>query len=84
VQAAVIYALAPRGLALLAAYGFGPEAQRWLVGAALLPIAVGAAAAFCPINDLAVLLARRFGASVVAACDQIAGRMTRPIPRTNA
>jgi len=70
-QAAVIYALAPRGLASLAELGFSAEIQRVIVGAALLPIAFLCAIAFCPINDLAVTLSRRFGARVVAWCDAI-------------
>ena len=66
VQAAVIYALAPRGLDLLASFGFAAEMQRWIFGAALLPIAIVAAIAFCPINDFAVTASRWFGTSVVA------------------
>jgi peptidoglycan/LPS O-acetylase OafA/YrhL len=77
VQAVVIYSLAPRGLALLASLGFVPEMQRWIVGAALLPIAILCAVAFCPINDLAMKLARRLGAGVVAFCDEIDRRFAR-------
>jgi len=65
-QAAVIYVLAPRGLALAADLGFGAEAQRVIVGIALVPIALLCAIAFCPINDFAVVASRRFGAGAVA------------------
>jgi hypothetical protein len=51
--------------------------QRWIVGAALLPIAILCAVAFCPINDLAMKLARRLGAGVVAFCDEIDRRFAR-------
>jgi peptidoglycan/LPS O-acetylase OafA/YrhL len=77
VQAAVIYALAPRGLDLLAAFGFAPEMQRWLLGAALLPVAFLCAIAFCPINDFAMAASRRFGTSVVAFGDEIGRRLAR-------
>ena len=77
VQAAVIYALAPRGLDLLASFGFVPEVQRWLLGAALLPIVIVAAIAFCPINDFAVAASRRFGAGIVALGADIGRRLAR-------
>jgi peptidoglycan/LPS O-acetylase OafA/YrhL len=77
VQAAVIYALAPRGLPFLAALEFAPEMQRWIVGIAILPIAVLCALAFCPINDAAVTLSRRFGAGFVALCGEIHRRLAR-------
>jgi peptidoglycan/LPS O-acetylase OafA/YrhL len=77
VQAAVIYALAPRGLALMASLELTPEMQRWIVGVAMLPIAVLCALAFCPINDAAVALSRRFGAGFVALCDDIRRRLAR-------
>ena len=75
VQAAVIYALAPRGLDLLAGYGLAPQPQRWLLDVALLPIAIICAIVFCPINDFAVTVSRRFGSSVVAFADDIGRRM---------
>jgi peptidoglycan/LPS O-acetylase OafA/YrhL len=77
VQAAVIYALAPRGLAFMASLGLPPEMQRWIVGVAILPIAVLCALVFCPINDAAVTLSRRFGAGFVALCDDIRRRLAR-------
>jgi peptidoglycan/LPS O-acetylase OafA/YrhL len=77
VQAAVIYALAPRGLDLLASFGCAPQLQRWLLGAALLPIAIVCAIAFCPINDLAMAVSRRFGAAVVAFADAVGCRLAR-------
>jgi peptidoglycan/LPS O-acetylase OafA/YrhL len=77
VQAAVIYALAPRGLDLLASFGCAPQLQRWLLGIALLPIAIVCAIAFCPINDFAMTVSRRFGAAVVAFGDDIGRRLAR-------
>ena len=77
VQAAVIYVLAPRGLDLLASFGLAAEMQRWILGAALLPIAIVAAIAFCPINDFAVTASRWFGTSVVALGDDIGRRLAR-------
>jgi peptidoglycan/LPS O-acetylase OafA/YrhL len=77
VQAAVIYALAPRGLDLLASYGFAPETQRWLLDFALIPIAFLCAIAFCPVNDFATAASRRFGASVVAFRDDLGARWAR-------
>jgi peptidoglycan/LPS O-acetylase OafA/YrhL len=77
VQAAVIYVLAPRGLDVLASWGLGPETQRWLLDAALLPIAVLCAIAFCPINDFAVTAARQFGNGAVAFATDIGRRLTR-------
>jgi peptidoglycan/LPS O-acetylase OafA/YrhL len=77
VQAAVIYALAPRGLDLLAAHGLAPEAQRWILDVALLPIAIVCAIAFCPINDFAVTASRRFGSGIVAFAGDIGRRLTR-------
>jgi peptidoglycan/LPS O-acetylase OafA/YrhL len=82
VQAAVIYALAPRGLDLLASFGFAPQLQRWLVGVALLPIAVVCAIAFCPINDFAMTVSRRFGAAVVTFCDDVGRRLARRVAGT--
>jgi peptidoglycan/LPS O-acetylase OafA/YrhL len=77
VQAAVIYALAPRGLDLLASFGCAPQLQRWLLGVALLPIAIVCAIAFCPINDFAMAVSRRFGAAVVAFGDDVGRRLAR-------
>jgi peptidoglycan/LPS O-acetylase OafA/YrhL len=77
VQAAAIYVLGPRGLALLASYGFAPETQRWLLDLALIPVVLLLAIAFCPINDFAMAASRRFGASVVAFCDDLVARWAR-------
>jgi peptidoglycan/LPS O-acetylase OafA/YrhL len=76
-QAAVIYVLAPRGLDLLASYGFVPEAQRWLLDFALIPVALLCAIAFCPVNDFAVAASRRFGVSVLAFCEDLGARWAR-------
>jgi peptidoglycan/LPS O-acetylase OafA/YrhL len=77
IQAAVIYVLAPRGLEFLASYGFAPETQRWLLDFALVPVAFLCAIAFCPVNDFATAASRRFGASIVAFCDDLAARWAR-------
>ncbi len=77
VQAAVIYALAPRGLTLMASLEFAPETQCWIVGITILPIAVLCALAFCPINDAAVTLSRHFGAGFAALCDETRRRLAR-------
>jgi peptidoglycan/LPS O-acetylase OafA/YrhL len=77
VQAAAIYVLAPRGLALLASHGFAPEMQRWLLDFALIPVVLLLAIAFCPINDFAMAASRCFGASVVAFCDDLGARWAR-------
>jgi peptidoglycan/LPS O-acetylase OafA/YrhL len=64
VQAAVIYSFSVRGLDLLASFGFEATQQRWIVGLATLPVVIFFAVLFCPINDLAVRLARRFGVAL--------------------
>jgi peptidoglycan/LPS O-acetylase OafA/YrhL len=85
VQAAVIYALAPRGLALLASLGFAPETQRWITDAAILPVAILCAVAFTPVNDLAVAWARRFGTGLVGFCAELERRLAhRPRPQALA
>jgi peptidoglycan/LPS O-acetylase OafA/YrhL len=63
VQAAVIYSVSVRGLDVLAFFGFEAPEQRWIVGAATVPIAIFFAILFCPINDFAVRLSRRLGAA---------------------
>ena len=77
VQAALIYVLAPRGLALLASCGFAPETQRWLLDFALIPVAILCAVAFCAVNDLAVAASRRFGTSAVAFGEDLVARLAR-------
>lgn len=62
-QAAVIYSFSLRGLDVLATFGFEPSVQRWIVGAATVPVAIFFAIAFCPINDATVILSRRFGSA---------------------
>ena len=81
VQAAVIYVFSLHGLDLLALSGIEPAMQRWIIGAATVPIAILSAIAFCPINDLAVKLSRRFGTSFVALCDELDRRLTRRVYR---
>jgi peptidoglycan/LPS O-acetylase OafA/YrhL len=77
VQAAVIYAFSLHGLDLLASLGFAPAMQRWIVGAVTIPIAILFAVMLCPINDAAVALSRRFGASFAALCEEIDRRRAR-------
>src|SRR5262245_22865354 len=60
VQAAVIYSFSVRGLGVLASFGFEAPEQRWIVGVATVPVAILVAVLFCPINDFAVRLSRRF------------------------
>ena len=64
VQAAVIYSFSVRGLDVLASFGFEPSMQRWLVGIATVPVAFFFAVLFCPVNDFAVTLSRRFGSAL--------------------
>jgi peptidoglycan/LPS O-acetylase OafA/YrhL len=63
VQAAVIYSFSVRGLDVFASLGFDPSAQRWIVGAVTVPVAILFAILFCPINDFAVRLSRRLGSA---------------------
>ena len=46
--------------------------QRWLVGIATVPVALLFAILFCPVNDFAVMLSRRFGSVLFG------GREVRP------
>ncbi|MGB6914351.1 MAG: hypothetical protein WBE42_16600 [Pseudolabrys sp.] len=64
VHAAVIYSFSVSGLDVLAAFGFEPSAQRWLIGVATVPVAIFFAILFCPVNDLSVALSRRFGSAL--------------------
>ena len=70
-QAAVIYSVSLRGLDVLATFGFEPPAQRWIVGAATVPVAIFFAIAFCPINDAAVALSRWFGLAFFTPYDRL-------------
>lgn len=77
VQAPVIYAFSVGGLGTLSTLGFDHGAQRWIVGAVTIPVAIVCAVAFCPINDLAVKLSRKFGAAFVATFDGIGRRQAQ-------
>jgi len=82
VQAAVIYSFSVRGLDVLAAFGFEPSAQRWLIGVATVPVAIFFAVLFCPINDFAVRLARRFGSAIFGSVrhdDRLLEPKSRPV-----
>lgn len=80
VQAAVIYSFSVRGLEVLASFGLEPPAQRWLVGFATVPVAIFFAILFCPVNDFAVTLSRRFGSALFGR-GRHAGRYPRPESR---
>ena len=80
VQAAVIYSFSVRGLDVLASYGIDPSAQRWLVGIATVPVAVLCATLFCPVNDFAVTLSRRFGSELFGRGREV-GRYIGPKSR---
>jgi peptidoglycan/LPS O-acetylase OafA/YrhL len=69
VQAPVVYAFSVGGLHHLSAFGLDDATQRWIVGAATVPVALLCAIAFCPINDLAVKLSRKTGNTFVALLD---------------
>ena len=71
VQATVIYSFSVRGLDLLASSGFEPPTQRWLVGAATIPVAVFFAVVFCPVNDIAVKMSRRLGGACTMLFDDL-------------
>ena len=77
VQAPVVYVFAVSGLHWLASLGVPNSTARWIVGAATVPVAVICAIAFCPINDLAVKLARKSGAAFIALFDGAAGGSLR-------
>lgn len=70
VQAAIIYSFSVRGLDVLASFDFEPSAQRWIVGIATVPVAIFFATLFCPINDAAVILSRRFGSALLKLYNQ--------------
>ena len=69
VQAPVIYAFSVSGLHRLTTFGVANSTARWIVGIATVPVAIICAAAFCPINDLAVKLARKSGAAFIGLFD---------------
>ena len=86
VQAAVIYSFSLRGLDVLASFGFEPSAQRWIVGAATVPVAIFFAIVFCPVNDMAVTLSRRFGSAFLTLYNQLTwyfAPKTHPAPLLN-
>jgi hypothetical protein len=60
-------------LDVVASFGFEPSAQRWIIGIATLPVAILFAILFCPINDFAVTVSRRFGSALFGS----AGRPIR-------
>jgi len=72
VRAAVIYSFSVRGLDALVSLGLEPSAQWWLIGIATVPVAIVFAILFCPVNDFAVTLLRRFGVALFG------GREARP------
>lgn len=77
VQASVVYAFSVHGLQYLSAFGFSDHAARWLIGTATIPVAILCAISFCPINDLAVTVSRKFSAGFVAIFEGIDRRLTQ-------
>ena len=80
VQAPVVYAFSVNALHYLGSFGVADEPARWIVGLASVPVAILCAIAFCPVNDLAVRLSRKFGAGVVtllSGSDPQPARQTR-------
>jgi peptidoglycan/LPS O-acetylase OafA/YrhL len=73
-QAPVVYAFSVNALHHLASFGVADEPARWIVGAASIPVAVLCAIIFCPVNDLAVKLSRKFGAGFVGLFDRAGPR----------
>jgi peptidoglycan/LPS O-acetylase OafA/YrhL len=71
VQAIVIYAFSVHGLGAASALGLEGATGRWIVGAVTIPVAILAAIAFCPINDLAVKISRKCGVGLTALFDRI-------------
>jgi peptidoglycan/LPS O-acetylase OafA/YrhL len=65
VQAPVVYAFSVNALHYLSSFGVADEPARWIVGLASVPVAILSAIAFCPVNDLAVRLSRKFGVGFV-------------------
>ncbi|HEY1310266.1 MAG TPA: hypothetical protein VGF02_04885, partial [Pseudolabrys sp.] len=74
VQAPVVYTFSVNALHYLAGFGVADEPARWVVGAASIPVAILCAIAFCPVNDLAVKLSRKFGAGFVGLFDRAGPR----------
>ena len=75
VQAPVVYAFSVNALHYLGSFGVADEPARWIVGAASIPVAILCAIAFCPINDLAVKLSRKFGAGFIGLFDRADQRL---------
>lgn len=75
VQAPVIYAFSVNALHYLSSFGIAGEPARWIVGLATIPVAISSAIAFCPVNDLAVRLSRKFGAGFVGLFAQANQRL---------
>ncbi|MGC2014147.1 MAG: hypothetical protein WA693_24270 [Pseudolabrys sp.] len=67
-----------RGLDVLAAFGFEPSAQRWLIGVATVPVAIFFAILFCPVNDFSVALSRRFGSALFGRSREAMGPKSWP------
>jgi hypothetical protein len=57
-------------LDVLASFGFDPSAQRWIAGVVTVPVAIFFAILFCPVNDFAVRVSRRFGSALFGHAHQ--------------
>jgi peptidoglycan/LPS O-acetylase OafA/YrhL len=75
VQAPVVYAFSVNALHYIGSNGVADEPAHWMVGAATVPVAILCAMAFCPVNDLAVKLSRKFGAGFVGLFDRAVQRL---------
>ncbi len=75
VQAPLIYAFSVNALHYAGGLGVADATARWIVGAASVPVAILCAIAFCPVNDLAVKLSRKFGSVVIGLFDRADQRL---------
>jgi len=67
VQAAVIYSFSVRGLDVLAQLGFDSSAQRWIIGAATVPVAILFAIAFAQSLTLVFMSTDRTVFTIILA-----------------
>jgi peptidoglycan/LPS O-acetylase OafA/YrhL len=74
VQAPVVYAFSVNALHYLSTSGVADTTARWIVGTASISVAVFCAIMFCPVNDLAVKLSRKFGVGFTSLFDRAGPR----------
>ena len=75
VQAPVVYAFSVNALHYAGSFGVADGTARWIVGLASVPVAILSAIAFCPVNDLAVKLSRKFGAVFIGLFGRVDQRL---------